>query len=99
MTEGELLELVQGECDRLGLLWHHCPDSRRCDGPRGFPDLLIAGPRGLVLIELKTHHGETSGEQDLWAWTLAHGGRDHYRLWRPADLEAGTVRAILERLA
>jgi hypothetical protein len=99
MTEAELRELVIGEADRLGLLWHYCREPRRCGGPRGFPDLFVAGPRGLALIELKTATGETSPGQDRWAWTLARGGREYYRLWRPADLDAGEVRALLERLA
>ena len=53
MTEEEFQKQAEAECDRLGLLWHHCAQPRRCRGPIGFPDLVIAGPGGLLLAELK----------------------------------------------
>lgn len=81
VSEAELTSDVIGLADSLGLLWHHCPDSRRCKGNPGFPDLLVAGPRGLVLAELKSEHGETSADQDLWLWTL-----------RQAEIEAIVAR-------
>lgn len=104
MTETELQDRVQTLCDELGLLWHHCRDSRACNGHKGLPDLIIAGPRGLLLIELKSEDGDRSADQDLWAWTLskaAEGGtvRLDYQMWRPADLASGLIATELRRIA
>lgn len=94
MTEAELLDAVTGECDRLGLMWVHNPDSRLVRGTPGLPDLLICSLVGLLLAELKGVDGQTSAEQDLWAWTLRTAGV-RYRLWRPANWESGEIRADL----
>lgn len=104
MTETGLQREVQALCDEYGLLWHHCRDSRACYGPRGLPDLIAAGPRGLILAELKSADGDRSADQDLWAWTLtraAEGGsvRLDYQLWRPADLASGLIAAELRRIS
>lgn len=105
MSETELQKAVEEICDELGLLWHHCRDPRHCDGPRGFPDLTIAGPRGLILPELKSAGGDPTADQDLWGWTLTRAshpsngpGRRLWRLWRPADLESGRIRVELQRI-
>jgi hypothetical protein len=48
--------------------------------------------------------GETSAEQDLWAWTLAQAPLcpcsdcQVYRLWTPAQLEDGTIERELRDL-
>lgn len=83
MTEEEFQRQAEAECSRLGLHWHHCTDPRRCRGPRGFPDLLAIGRRGLVLAELKSPSGETSAEQDAWIWT-AHQFGLAIPVFRPA---------------
>jgi hypothetical protein len=93
--EAELLAAVTGRCEDLGLLWHHSPDSRR-DRP-GFPDLVIAGTRGVLFTELKSDDGRRSLAQIKWAGRLAHAGLT-YRLWRPADLKDGTIGAALEAI-
>lgn len=96
MTELELLAAVVEQCGELGLLWHHCTDSRSCHGASGFPDLVIAGRRGVIFAELKSDIGETSAEQDLWLWTLARTSILYQLVWRPADLETGRIRGQLE---
>ena len=48
------------------------------------PDLVLAREGTILLIELKTQRGRLSHEQTAWA--LAAG--EHYRLIRPADLDA-----------
>lgn len=109
MTETEFLEKVTMMAAGKGLLWHHCTDSRRCDGQRGFPDLVIVGPRGITLVELKIPGGETSAEQDLWHWTLnqvdslcgrecERNGQFH-QLWTPSGLENGRIERELSDLA
>lgn len=104
MTETELQREVQALCDELGLLWHHCRDSRACDGPRGLPDLIVAGPRGVLFAELKSEDGDRSADQDLWGWTLTRAAegesrRMNYRLWRPAHLASGLIATELRRIA
>lgn len=99
MTEAELVAEVSKLCGQLGLLWHHCRDARCCRGPRGLPDLIVAGPRGVIFAELKSEDGDTSPDQDLWLWTVAKGKRAGVELWRPRDLQSGIIRAVLEALA
>jgi hypothetical protein len=53
-------------------------------GDVGMPDLVLARGGVILLIELKTQRGRLSHEQTAWA--LAAG--EHYRLIRPADLDA-----------
>lgn len=96
MTEAEFQQAAERECDRLGLLWHHCTDSRRCRGPRGFPDLVVLGPRGWLTFELKGADGETSPEQDGWIWMAWRSGLA-IPVLRPAD--RGQLVALLESIA
>lgn len=96
MTEAEFQAAAEAECARLGLLWHHCTEPRRCSGPRGFPDLLALGPRGLVLAELKSATGDTSAEQDNWIYT-AHQAGLPIHVMRPQAAPALTV--LLEGIA
>lgn len=104
MTETELQREVQALCNKYGLLWHHCRDSRACYGPRGLPDLIVAGPRGVLFAELKSEDGDTSADQDLWAWTLTRAAevgsvRLDYQMWRPADLDSGLIATELRRIS
>ena len=95
MTEAELVTEVMALADSFGLLYHHCGDSRHCSGPKGLPDLIIAGPGGVLFAELKSDTGVTSADQDMWAWVFHQVGRT-VRLWRPADLKDGRIRQELE---
>jgi hypothetical protein len=87
---------------RLGLLAHWNPDSRRCEGAPGFPDLVIAGEAGIGLAECKMPGGDTSAGQDLWLWTLARSISPRVafvRVWEPADLASGLIERDLRRIA
>jgi hypothetical protein len=86
MTEAELQATAEAACDQLGLLWHHCTDPRRCRGPRGFPDLVVLGPRGWLTAEFKSPDGETTADQDRWIWTAWQSGLA-IPVLRPADKE------------
>lgn len=97
MSEAELLGLVLGAARRRQLLAFHSTDSRLDVGP-GFPDLVIAGPGGLLFAELKSRDGDTSAQQDGWLWMLAQGCQ-WWVIWRPQDWEAGRIRAALNYLA
>jgi hypothetical protein len=102
VTEAEVVTEITRRADDRALLWHHCPDSRRCRGPRGFPDLFVAGPHGAFVAEVKSADGESSAEQDLWHWTIERGRGGDQCPWhqlRPEDLENGTVDELLDAIA
>lgn len=97
MTEHELTSRVLGLARDLGVLAHHCPTSVRCVGARGLPDLILAGPCGVLLAELKDELGDTSAYQDDWLWTLTRAGVRAV-VWTPADWRDGTIRRELAAL-
>ena len=96
MTEEELLGRVLELAGWLRLLAYHTHDSRR--SPAGFPDLVIAGPRGVIFAELKSGTGGYTAAQKRWRWMLQAGGAS-YRLWRPGDWASGQIEAQLKAIA
>ena len=100
MTEDDFLAEVGALASRLSLLWAHFnvvyKGRRDLQGHHGFPDLVIAGPRGHLFAELKIS-GKPSPAPQRWKWGLLAGGAS-WHLWRPADLAAGRIQAELERL-
>ena len=96
MTEQHLLGAVLELARILGVLAHHEPDSRRSDP--GFPDLVLAGKRGVVFAELKTEDGQLSRAQTSWRWRLIASGASWF-LWRPANLESGEILEVLRAIA
>jgi hypothetical protein len=84
------------------VVWHHCPDSRRCDGRPGLPDLIIVGSQGVIFRELKSEKGETTAEQDYWGWLLGLAGplgrpRLH-DIWRSADWDSGLIGREIDQI-
>ena len=67
----------------------------RGDG-KGWPDLTIVGPGGLLFRELKAGESPTP-EQRAWAVALAEAGQD-VAIWRPRDLSTGRIKAELEAI-
>jgi len=61
---------------------------------KGFPDLVIAGPGGVLLPELKSGTGGLEPEQRKWQAALGEYGR----VWREADLHDGTIERELRAL-
>ena len=96
MTEKQLLAAVVELASYLGLLVYHTYDSRRSDP--GFPDLVLAGGRGVIFAELKTEHGEMSSEQVTWKWRLL-ASHCNWKLWRPQHLESGLILRELKEIA
>jgi hypothetical protein len=92
--EKDFQKKVTDLCDYLHLKWHHETDSRR--SKKGFPDLLIAGPGGVLFVELKSAKGKTTAEQEEWLDKLDQAGATVY-VWRPADFEDAAL--ILKQLA
>lgn len=83
MTEAELqnniIELVKY---MPTLLYYHTYDSRRSNP--GFPDLVIAGPNGVMYRELKSARGKVTDDQFRWLRALELSGQD-VAVWRPVD--------------
>ena len=107
MSEKVLPAIVEllGEYDgRLGhfgtpLVWHHCRDSRLCDGGSGLPDLIIAGPAGVIFAEVKPGTWSTvRPQQTTWKHMLLAAGA-RWVLWTEADVDSGKVRADLASIA
>lgn len=95
MTEAQLQASVLGLCRWAGVMAYHTHDSRRSQP--GYPDLTIAGPKGVLFRELKTASGRLSSQQAEWGSMLRKGGCD-WAVWRPADLWEGRVQRELERV-
>jgi hypothetical protein len=97
MTEAELVTEIGKLCDQPWLIWHHCPDSRRCAGVAGMPDLFIAGRAGCLWVELKQPGRKLRPEQTVWRYMLTAAGQ-RYVIWTERDLDNGAVRSALEAL-
>lgn len=97
MTEAEVMEAVRGQCASLGLLAFHVRDSRRSWGP-GFPDLVIAGPGGVLFREAKNERNSLSPDQRRWGSVLTRAGAD-WAPWRPRDLVSGVIAEQLAAIS
>jgi hypothetical protein len=104
VTEEQLqhdVEELLGELERWGVVWHHCGDPRRCHGPGGLPDLIAAGPGGLLAAEMKSADGELSADQQAWGWAWSRGAIarvPEYVTLRPDDLASGLIEHRLRSL-
>jgi hypothetical protein len=106
MPEDALSRNVISECGKLRLhVAHFCTSQVRGmwmtavkgDG-KGFPDLVIAGPGGMLFRELKSWTGTLSPEQAVWRDRLIEAGAS-WGLWSPLEWFNGTIHAELARLA
>lgn len=68
----------------------------RTPATRGFPDLLLVGPR-LMFRELKRELGRLDDDQVAWRDSLRAAGAD-WGLWRPSDLRTGKLEGELMSL-
>ena len=55
-------------------------------GDRGFPDLTIAGPKGVAYRELKVGRNQLTPDQEEWRDILLAGGAD-WAEWRDRDYD------------
>lgn len=107
MTEEELLQSVLDYVQRIPrLLAYHARPARvgkggrerwvtAMSGNKGFPDLVITGPNGVLYRELKTMKGRVSVEQHEWLNTLTEAGADA-KVWRPDDWPLTIIQEIGE---
>ena len=99
MTEDELHAEVTALADDLGIWWHHCGDSRYCEGHPGLPDLLLLGDRGLMFAEEKGEDGRRSMAQVLFGRNIAAAPAPRYELWTPEQWRRGLIRGQLRAIA
>ena len=98
---GLIAQFEQLAWDR-GLYVHCCGDGRRCEGP-GLPDLIIAGPRGVIFREVKSAAAPAlRDDQKAWLRMLGLGKRGDLppvaRVWRQDDLDSRDAERELDRL-
>lgn len=99
MTEKELEHVVLAELGRLGLdRVLLIPDSRRLAHGKGFPDLMICGPRQVLFVELKDEGGRLSREQLQWKYALTAAGQRH-AVWRPLNWRNREIQFELGHIA
>lgn len=96
MTEEQLQASVLDLAKALGMLAYHTHDSRR--SAAGFPDLVLAGTRGVIFAELKSAGGTMRPEQTNWKYMLIAGGQ-RWRLYRPGDWATGVIQSDLKEIA
>lgn len=89
MTEADLMAAVLELCQLRRVLVYHTHDSHRSQP--GFPDLVIAGSKGVLFRELKSDGGRLTKEQAKWLVTLGITG--NAATWRPGDLTSGRIAA------
>lgn len=97
MTHAELVAAITALADARGLPWHYCPDTRRCKGAKGWPDLVIIGHWRALFREVKTEDGRCTREQLTYGSRLVRAGLD-YELWREHDLESGHIEYQLDSI-
>jgi hypothetical protein len=97
ISEAEFRAQVMDLCAELGLTVVYFPDSRRVN-VRGWPDLVILGPRGACFAELKNPYRSLSPSQRRMGSLITRAGLA-WTFWRPADLADGTIRRQLERIS
>lgn len=93
--EARFQELITDMCKLMRLKWHHETDSRK--SKPGFPDLVIAGPGGVLFRELKKQSGRVTKDQREWLSTLTTAGADA-AVWRPIDWESNRIYQELSAL-
>jgi len=98
---------VIGLCHLKHLYVAHFRASRTSDGGwttavqgngKGYPDLTILGPAGVMWRELKVGRNKLEPLQREWAERLAEAGAD-VGVWRPEHLDDGTIERELARIA
>jgi hypothetical protein len=104
--EDDLQTAVFDLCKLLGLHTAHFRPALTKSGRwitavggdgKGWPDLTIVGPGGILFRELKSATGSRSVDQRRWAEWLTEAGAD-IAVWKPRDLVSGRIEAELTAL-
>lgn len=88
MNHDEVVAEILDRAAKRGVLGHYCPDSRRCEGDRGLPDVLLAGQFGAAWVEVKTGTAQLKPTQTTWKHMLLAAGQ-RYEVMREGDLADG----------
>lgn len=96
MTHDELVECIAAAAVGLGEIYHFSRDSRRATP--GFPDIVVAGRRGVLFAEIKTGGGRLRERQQDWKWMLLASGQ-MWRCYGPDDWNSGLIQAELRQIA
>lgn len=96
MSERELDNSIRSLAAGLGLKRYATHDSRK--SPAGFPDLVLAGPGGVLFRELKTERGRHTNAQLEWLLALSDAKSDA-DTWRPSDLLSGRIARELTAIS
>lgn len=106
MSEDDLLRTVLDMAKLFGLRTAHFRPAQSksgnwitavAGGGKGYPDLTIVGPSGVMFRELKSATGVLSPDQRFWLYALSEAGADA-GVWRPADLKSGRIERELRAL-
>lgn len=92
-SEDRLKEEVLVMCCRLVLIVNY-HKADRLSPVRGWPDLEILGPRGIIYRELKTMAGQLTVDQRRIGSKLNLAG-GNWSTWRPADWATGVIQRQL----
>jgi hypothetical protein len=92
MTEAQLQQSITDLCRYLALYVYHTRDSR--GSARGFPDLVIVGPCGILWRELKSDTGTITPDQRAWGRAI-DGAAGNWSVWRPSEWHSGRIRREL----
>jgi hypothetical protein len=106
MSEDDLLRAVLDMAALLGLKAAHFRPALSQSGRwhtavggagKGYPDLTVVGPGGVLFRELKSEVGRLSTDQRYWLADLKAAGADA-GVWRPQDLRFGRIERELRAL-
>lgn len=107
MSEDQLLTNVLDAAKKLKLRTAHFRPAQTKSGRwvtpvqgdgAGWPDLVIVGPGGSLLRELKAEGKYPTPEQKVWlAWLTAAG--EDAAVWRPRDWRSGRIQDELRAIA
>lgn len=106
MSEDDLLRAVLDLARLFGLKTAHFRPAQAKSGNwitavqgdgKGYPDLTIVGPGGVLFRELKSTRGVLAPKQREWMMRLRSAGMDA-AVWRPADLVEGVIERELRAL-
>lgn len=96
MRAAELYATVMRLAEVRELWVMHVPASATL--ARGWPDLTILGPRGVIFRKLLDEHGQLARDPSIVLDILRRSGINA-GLWRPAQLHDGTVERELDMVA
>lgn len=101
ICESELRSAIASEAKKRHILIHYVANRRSAKTNivgSGFPDIVLAGTNGMLLVELKVEEGKLSEKQEEWRDKLLSSGQA-WSLWRSSDLLDGTITKMLDSIA